>query len=61
MSGEGSLEAVEYRGSIVYARRVKDGLLECPICYGLFQTAPDLMRHIVAHAKGYTEKRVKKA
>jgi hypothetical protein len=32
----------------------------CPICEdALFHTPRDLMLHIVAHAKGYTERKVK--
>ena len=51
---------VEYEGSLIYARVNKDGLYVCPICGDtLLYTPRDLMQHIVAHAKGYTEKRVK--
>lgn len=51
---------IEYEGSVVYVKVNKEGLYICPICdKALFQTPRDLMLHIVAHAKGYTEKRVK--
>ncbi len=56
----GDQVVVEYDGSIIYARVNKDGLYVCPICENaLFQHPRDLMLHIVAHAKGYTEKLVK--
>lgn len=56
----GDLVKVEYEGSLIYARVNKDGLYVCPICEdALLYTPRDLMHHIVAHAKGYTEKRVK--
>jgi hypothetical protein len=56
----GDVIVVDYEGSIVYARVNKDGLYVCPVCeVALFQSPRDLMLHIMAHAKGYTEKLAK--
>jgi hypothetical protein len=56
----GDLVKVEYEGSLIYVKINKDGLYICPICEdALFHTPRDLMLHIVAHAKGYTERKVK--
>lgn len=56
----GNIVRVEYEGSVIYAAVNRDGLYICPLCENaLFQSPHDLMLHILAHAKGYTEKRAK--
>ena len=50
---------VEYAGSRVRAFREREtGLLVCPICRkARFAAPPDLLAHMVAHAKGTLDKR----
>jgi len=51
---------VEFEGSVIYTTVNKDGLYICPICReALFQSPRDLMLHIIAHAKGYTQRKAK--
>ncbi len=58
MAGSGDEEeVVEYRGSIVRAP-VRDGYYVCPLCgEALLATPKDLMRHLVAHARGLLDLR----
>ena len=57
---EGTPEVVECCGSIIRAKRSKKGFLVCPICgESIFFTAHDLLRHVVSHALGITERKHK--